>query len=192
MGGRPANWGAPSPPPPPPPHPNALNHLISASPPTMCPLPAASQVAVVLEPSTGDSFRKLLLLSLGAALAGGIGLLVMLFGAQAGPGPGRRLCLPCILKGQLGFCRAGCGGGALDERRLCDSCWRAAGRGHVVAGSCCAARRRPGGLHYHLSLCTDPCLPCSRGRQHLPVSNLPKVDWRLGGRIRRRAGCVGC
>jgi hypothetical protein len=39
-------------------------------------------VAVVLEPSTGDSFRKLVLRLLGAGVSAGIGMLLLYFGAH--------------------------------------------------------------------------------------------------------------
>lgn len=50
----------------------------AAAPPPFWPL--LPQVAVVLEPSTGDAFRKLALRLLGAGLSGGIGILLMFFG----------------------------------------------------------------------------------------------------------------
>lgn len=45
------------------------------------------QVAVVLEPSTGDAFRKIAKRLLGAGLAGGLGLLVLFFGEPLCPVP---------------------------------------------------------------------------------------------------------
>jgi hypothetical protein len=41
------------------------------------------QVAVVLEPSTGDVFRKLTLRLLAAGLSGGIGILLLFFGERS-------------------------------------------------------------------------------------------------------------
>lgn len=41
-----------------------------------------TQVAVVLEPSTGDSWRKLILRLLGAGVGGGLSLLVLYIGAR--------------------------------------------------------------------------------------------------------------
>lgn len=52
------------------------------------PVPRACQVAVVLEPNTGDSFRKLLMRVLGAGCAGGIGMLLLFCGAGDGGGGG--------------------------------------------------------------------------------------------------------
>lgn len=53
------------------------------------------QVAVVLEPSTGDAFRKLMLRLMAAGVSGGISLLVLYIGALPASLPSG--CLPPLL-----------------------------------------------------------------------------------------------